>query len=73
MPPPIFVLRGRRKAVSFDELALAGAAWRERTRSSASSSPARRLRLCGASAVATRSPVPASPIIDSGRAPSCSA
>ena len=35
----------------------------------ASSSPARRLRLCGASAVATRSPVPARPIIDSGRAP----
>ena len=40
---------------------------------SASSSPARRLRLCGASAVATRSPVPASPIIDSGRAARSSA
>ena len=36
---------------------------------SASSSPARRLRDCGASAVPTRSPVPASPIRDSGRAP----
>ena len=36
---------------------------------SASSSPARRLRDCGASAVATRSPVPARPISDSGRAP----
>ena len=36
---------------------------------SASSSPARRLRDCGASAVATRSPVPASPMSDSGRAP----
>ena len=39
----------------------------------ASSSPAWRLRLWGASAVPTRSPVPASPIIDSGRAPCCSA
>ena len=40
---------------------------------SASSSPARRFRLWGASAVATRSPVPASPIRDSGRAPCSSA
>ena len=40
---------------------------------SASSSPARRLRLWGARAVATRSPVPASPISDSGRAPCISA
>ena len=39
----------------------------------ASSSPARRLRDWGASAVATRSPVPARPIIDSGWAPRPSA
>ena len=39
----------------------------------ASSSPARRLRLSRASAVATRSPAPARPIIDSGRAPRPSA
>ncbi len=39
----------------------------------ASSSPARRLRDCGASTVATRSPVPARPSSDSGRAPCPSA
>src|SRR5450759_2126856 len=39
----------------------------------ANSSPARRLRLSRASAVATRSPVPARPIIDSGLAPRPSA
>ena len=46
---------------------------RRPARPAASSSPARRLRLCGASAVPTRSPVPASPISDSGRAPCVSA